>query len=89
MTHRHKLGYAVTPDGYHIAYAVLGQGEPCHVFIAHGVSVVDEVQWQHPALVRFERLYAGLSQLVLIDARGFGVSETQEHDKRPSCEPMP
>ena len=75
MTQQRKVGYALTEDGYHIAYAVLGQGEICHVFMAHGVSVVDEVQWQHPAHVRFERLYASLSRLVLVDARGIGVSD--------------
>jgi len=80
MTHRRKVGYAVTPDGYHIAYAVLGEGELCHVFMPSGVSAVDEVQWQHPALVRFERLYAALSRLVLIDGRGFGVSDTAPLD---------
>jgi len=41
MTQRHKIGYALAPEGYHIAYAVLGQGELCHVFMAHGASVVD------------------------------------------------
>lgn len=75
MTQQRKVDYALTQDGYHIAYAVLGQGELCHVFMAHGTSVVDEVQWQHPAHVRFERLYASLSRLVLVDARGIGVSD--------------
>lgn len=75
MTQQRKVGYALTEDGYHIAYAVLGHGEICHVFMGHGVSVVDEVQWQHPAHVRFERLYASLSRLVLVDARGIGVSD--------------
>src|SRR5262245_53518988 len=75
MTQHRKIGYALTPDGYHIAYAVLGQGEISHVFLAHGASVVDEVQWQHPAHVRFERLYASLSRLVLIELRGTGVSD--------------
>lgn len=81
MTQRHKIGYALAPDGYHIAYAVLGQGELCHVFMAHGASVVDEVQWQHPAHVRFERLYAALSRLVLVDARGIGVSDVAPLDR--------
>ena len=55
MTQRRKVGYALTQDGYHIAYAVLGQGEIYHVFMGEFVSVVDEVQWQHPAIVRLER----------------------------------
>src|SRR5262245_34503665 len=75
MTQQRKIGYALTPDGYHIAYDVLGQGPSSHVYLAHGASVVDEVQWQHPAHVRFERFYASLSQLVLIDTRGIGVSD--------------
>jgi pimeloyl-ACP methyl ester carboxylesterase len=75
MTQQHKVGYALTQDGYRIAYAVLGWGEPCHVFMAFGVSVVDEVQWQDPAHVRFVRLYASLSRLVLVDPRGIGVSD--------------
>ena len=81
MTQRHKIGYALAPEGYHIAYAVLGQGELCHVFMAHGASVVDEVQWQHPAHVRFERLCAALSRLVLVDARGIGVSDVAPLDR--------
>jgi class 3 adenylate cyclase len=80
MTQQRKVGYALTQDGYHIAYADLGQGELCHVFMAHGVSVVDEVQWQHPAHVRFERLYASLSRLVLVDARGIGISDVAPLD---------
>lgn len=80
MMQQRKVGYALTRDGYHIAYADLGQGELCHVFMAHGVSGVDEVQWQHPAHVRFERLYASLSRLVLIDARGIGVSDVAPLD---------
>ena len=80
MTQRHKIGYALAPDGYRIAYAVLGQGELSHVFMAHGASVVDEVQWQHPAHVRFERLCAALSRLVLVDARGIGVSDVAALD---------
>lgn len=75
MTQQHQIGYALTPDGYHIAYAFLGEGETCHVFIPEGVSAVDEVQWQHPALVRFKRRHASLSRLVLLDPRGFGVSD--------------
>jgi class 3 adenylate cyclase/pimeloyl-ACP methyl ester carboxylesterase len=75
MTQQRTVGYALTPDGYHIAYAVLGQGAICHVFMAHFASVVDEVQWQHPAHVRFERLYASLSRLVLVDPRGIGLSD--------------
>jgi class 3 adenylate cyclase/pimeloyl-ACP methyl ester carboxylesterase len=75
MTQQQKVGYALTEDGYHIAYAVLGQGKLCHVFMAEFVSVVDAVQWQHPALLRFVRLYSSLSRLVHIDARGIGMSD--------------
>ena len=82
MTQQRKVGYASTQDGYHIAYAVLGKGELCHVFMAEAVSGVDEVQWQHPAHVRFERLYASLSRLVLLDPRGIGVSDFAPLDKR-------
>lgn len=75
MTQQQKVGYALTEDGYHIAYSVLGQGGLCHVFMAEFVSVVDEVQWQHPALVRFVRLYSSLSRLIHIDVRGIGMSD--------------
>jgi class 3 adenylate cyclase len=80
MTQQRRIGYALTPDGYHIAYAVLGHGEISHLFMAHFVSVVDEVQWQHPAHVRFERVYASLSRLVLVDPRGIGVSDIAPPD---------
>jgi class 3 adenylate cyclase/pimeloyl-ACP methyl ester carboxylesterase len=75
MTQQRKIGYALTQDGYHIAYTVLGQGEICHVFMGEFVSVVDEVHWQHPALVRLERLLASMSRLVLFDPRSVGVSD--------------
>jgi class 3 adenylate cyclase/pimeloyl-ACP methyl ester carboxylesterase len=80
MMQRRKAGYALTRDGYHIAYADLGQGDLCHVFMAHGASLVDDVQRQHPAHVRFERLCASLGRLVLVDARGFGVSDVAPLD---------
>lgn len=75
MTQQRKIAYALTQDGYHIAYAVLGQGEVTHVFLPEFVSAVDESQWQHPALVRFERLHSSLARLVHLDPRGIGVSD--------------
>jgi len=81
VTQQREIGYALSGDGYHIAYAVLGRGELCHVFMPEGVSAVDEVQWQHPALVRFERVHAALSQLVLLDHRGFGASDIAPLDE--------
>lgn len=43
MTQQRKVGSALTEDGYHIAYAVLGQGEICHVFMGEFVSIVDGI----------------------------------------------
>lgn len=76
MRLRRRISYAVTRDGFHIAYAVLGDGELCHVFLAEATSCVDEVQALHPAHIRFERLAGALSRLVFLDPRGIGTSDT-------------
>ena len=76
MTVHRRISYAVTPDGFHIAYAVLGEAELCHVFLGEFVSGVDEVQMQHPAHIRFERLMGSLSRFVFLDPRGTGTSDT-------------
>jgi hypothetical protein len=44
VTTRGRISYAVTRDGFHVAYAVLGEGELCDVFLAECTSCVDEVQ---------------------------------------------
>jgi class 3 adenylate cyclase/pimeloyl-ACP methyl ester carboxylesterase len=71
-----RIAYAVTPDGFHIAYAVFGQGELFHVFLPALTSMVDEVQVQHPGHVRFERFVGSLSRFVWVDPRGIGTSDT-------------
>ena len=38
----------MTPDGFHIAYAVLGEGDLCHVFMPEISAHVDEAQGLHP-----------------------------------------
>jgi len=80
MTHR-RVSYALTPDGFHIAYAVLGEGDLCHVFMPEGAAHVDEAQGLHPAHVRFQRWAGSLSRFVFLDPRGIGISDTVPPDE--------
>ena len=81
MTHHRRVAYAVTPDGFHIAYAVLGEGDLWHVFLPELASAVEEVQNHHPAFDRFQRFAGSLSGLVFLDPRGVGTSDTVPPDQ--------
>jgi hypothetical protein len=81
MTGQRRVSYALTPDGFHIAYAVLGEGDLCHVFMPEISAHVDEAQGLHPAHVRFERWAGPLSRFVFLDPRGFGISDTVPPDE--------
>lgn len=66
--------YAVTDDGVHIAYQVVGEGAVDIVFVHAFVSHV-ELFWELPT---FERLVLELSsraRVILFDKRGIGLSD--------------
>ena len=60
-------------EGAHIAYQVIGTGEPL-VFMA-GLSTHVEAMWDEPGLARFLHRLATFSQLILFDKRGAGLSD--------------
>lgn len=68
------IGYATTPDGFHIAYEIFGDGELHHVFLPEfGASI--EGLWLHPAHIPFRRFVASLSRVICLDPRGLGASD--------------
>jgi class 3 adenylate cyclase/pimeloyl-ACP methyl ester carboxylesterase len=71
--------YAITEDGFHIGYKVLGQGEPVHVLLPNLISV--DSFGQHPAHIRFARFFGSLSRCVVFDPRGLGVSDPVAPDR--------
>jgi class 3 adenylate cyclase/pimeloyl-ACP methyl ester carboxylesterase len=76
MPSERRSSYAVTPDGFHVAYTAFGKGDLYQIFIGETVSMVDEVQAQHPAHLRFERFVGSLSRVIWLDPRGIGTSDT-------------
>lgn len=68
------IRYAITPDGFHIAYEVFGEGDLHHVFMGEfGGSL--EVRFQHPALIPQKRFLGSLSRVICMDPRGLGSSD--------------
>ncbi len=71
---RPPTSYAVTQDGVHIAYQVVGDGPIDLVMISAFVTHV-ELFWELPS---FERLLAGLkrfARVIVFDKRGVGLSD--------------
>ena len=58
----------------HIAYQVLGDGPIDLVFIP-GLFTHVEHQWEEPGFARFLNRLASFSRLIIIDARGAGLSD--------------
>lgn len=68
------IRYTTTPDGFHIAYEVFGEGEVDHVFLPEfGASL--EALWLHPAHISFRRFLSSLSRVICLDVRGLGSSD--------------
>jgi class 3 adenylate cyclase len=66
--------YAMTADGVHVAYQVVGEGPPDIVYANSFMSHV-EVSWDYPPAARFYEQVAGFGRLVLFDRRGTGLSD--------------
>ena len=60
--------------GIHIAYQVLGDGPLDLVFIP-GLFTHLEHQWEEPGFARFLNRLASFSRLIILDARGAGLSD--------------
>jgi DNA-binding SARP family transcriptional activator/pimeloyl-ACP methyl ester carboxylesterase len=66
--------YAMTDDGVHIAYQVLGQGDRDIVFVPGLMSHLD-LLWESPDTARFFQRLATLGRLILFDKRDTGLSD--------------
>jgi hypothetical protein len=69
-----RTRYAVTADGVHIAYQVLGQGRHDIVFMPGLMSHLD-LLWEAPDTAGFFRRLATLGRLILFDKRDTGLSD--------------
>lgn len=68
-----RVEYADSPDGQ-IAYQVLGHG-PLDLVCMPGPRHNLDIIWEHPAFVRYMRRLASFSRVILLNARGTGLSD--------------
>src|SRR4029453_11236019 len=61
------------PDGRHLAYQVVGEGELDLVYLFGWASHLGLV-WDHPAYAEFLARLSSFSRLILFDRRGNGLS---------------
>lgn len=66
--------YAVSDDGIHLAYQVLGEGDLDIVMVPGLISHLD-LWWEDPFTARFFRRLASLGRLILFDKRDTGLSD--------------
>jgi pimeloyl-ACP methyl ester carboxylesterase len=66
----------------HIAYQVVGDG-PIDLVLIPGLFTHVEHQWEEPSFARFLERLASFSRLIVLDARGTGLS-----DRAPELPPM-
>jgi class 3 adenylate cyclase len=66
--------YALTQDGVHIAYQVVGDGPIDIAFVWSFVTHL-EVFWELPSFRRFVEELATFARVILFDKRGIGLSE--------------
>ena len=69
-----EVRYAKTGDGVHIAYQVVGDG-PIDLVLVPGLFSEVEHHWEEPSFARFMDRLATFSRLIVIDARGTGLSD--------------
>jgi DNA-binding SARP family transcriptional activator/pimeloyl-ACP methyl ester carboxylesterase len=74
-----RTRYAVTADGVHIAYQVIGHGDRDLVFVPGLMSHLDLV-WEDPGTAGFFLRLAGLGRLILFDKRDTGLSDRAAGD---------
>ena len=74
-----RTRYAQTRDGIHVAYQVLGEGEPDLVFVPGLMSHL-ELLWEDPETSDFFRRLSGLGRLILFDKRDTGLSDRAPGD---------
>ncbi len=69
-----KTHYAVTEDGVHIAYQVMGEGPVDTVFVHAFLSHV-ELFWELPAFGRMMQELSSFGRVIVFDKRGVGLSD--------------
>ena len=69
-----EVRYAKTNDGVHIAYQVIGDG-PIDLVLVPGLFSEVEHHWEEPSFARFMDRLATFSRLIVVDARGTGLSD--------------
>jgi DNA-binding SARP family transcriptional activator/pimeloyl-ACP methyl ester carboxylesterase len=74
---RSPVRYAVTGDGVHVAYQIVGDG-PIDVLAVPGFVSHLDMWWDAPT-DRLVRRLASFSRLVLFDKRGMGLSDRPAH----------
>jgi pimeloyl-ACP methyl ester carboxylesterase len=77
--------YALTSEGLHIAYQVVGDGPVDLVWVMGWASNI-EAMWEEPGLARFMTKLASFSRLILFDKRGVGLSDRVPPDDLPGLE---
>jgi class 3 adenylate cyclase/pimeloyl-ACP methyl ester carboxylesterase len=71
---RPQTRYALTADGIHVGYQVLGSGTPDLVLVPYDYSNI-EASWDFPWFASFVRALASASRVILFDRRGSGTSD--------------
>jgi DNA-binding SARP family transcriptional activator/pimeloyl-ACP methyl ester carboxylesterase len=71
--------YAPTQDGIHVAYQVLGTGEPDIIFVPGLMSHL-ELLWEDQEASGFFRRLSGLGRLIVFDKRDTGLSDPAPAD---------
>jgi pimeloyl-ACP methyl ester carboxylesterase/class 3 adenylate cyclase len=69
----------------HVAYQVVGEGEPDLVLVAEFWHSI-EAQWEEPALAGFLRTLSSFGRLISFDQRGTGISDPVPPNELPSLE---
>ncbi len=80
-----KTRYAITPDGVHVAYQVVGDG-PFDLVLVPGFVSHLEFAWDAPEYAHYMRRLASFSRVICIDKRGVGMSDPVPVHALPTLE---
>ena len=69
-----ETAYAIAPDGVHIAFQILGDGD-VDLVMMHGTVSHLEIAWEDPKLRRLYERLATFTRLIRFDRRGMGMSD--------------
>lgn len=69
------VGYAKTPDGAHLAFAVLGDGPIDLVEVGNGTNMSVEAAQDEPRWQGYVDAMAGFARFIRFDPRGIGLSD--------------